>query len=48
MGAFANRPPALLVPFGAPAMNFLQRHRERLFPGVPMLVTPWTSAASRM
>jgi len=26
-----------VVPFGAPAMNFLQRHRERLFPGVPIL-----------
>jgi ABC-type uncharacterized transport system substrate-binding protein len=34
---FADRPPALVVPFGAPAMNFLQRHRERLFPGVPIL-----------
>lgn len=33
----AGRPPALVVPFGAPAMNFLQRHRERLFPGVPIL-----------
>ena len=36
---FAERPPALMVPFGAPAMNFLQRHRERLFPGVPILVS---------
>jgi two-component system sensor kinase FixL len=35
---FADRPPNLLVPFGAPAMNFLLRHREQLFPGVPMLV----------
>lgn len=35
---FAERPPDLLVPFGAPAMNFLQRHREKLFPGVPLLV----------
>jgi signal transduction histidine kinase len=33
----AGRLPALVVPFGAPAMNFLQRHRERLFPGVPIL-----------
>jgi len=36
---FADRPPALVVPFGAPAMNFLQRHREPLFPGVPILVS---------
>jgi len=35
---FADRPPDLLVPFGAPAMNFLLRHRENLFPGVPLLV----------
>ncbi len=35
---FADRPPNLLVPFGGPAMNFLQRHRDSLFPGVPLLV----------
>ena len=35
---FAERPPDLLVPFGAPAMHFLQRHRDSLFPGVPLLV----------
>ena len=35
---FAERPPDLLVPFGAPAMNFLRRHRDNLFPGVPLLV----------
>ena len=35
---FAKRPPDLLVPFGAPAMNFLLRHRGKLFPGVPLLV----------
>jgi PAS domain S-box-containing protein len=35
---FAERPPHLLVPFGAPAMNFLMRHRDKLFPGVPLLV----------
>ena len=33
----ADRPPALVVPFGAPAMNFLQRHRERLLLDVPIL-----------
>ena len=35
---FAERSVDLLVPFGAPAMNFLLRHRDRLFPGVPLLV----------
>ncbi|MBM2805649.1 MAG: hypothetical protein HW419_3542 [Deltaproteobacteria bacterium] len=35
---FAERPPHLLVPFGAPAMHFLQRHRDNLFPAVPVLV----------
>ena len=35
---FAARPPHLLVPFGAPAMNFLLRHRDKLFSGVPLLV----------
>ena len=34
---FGERRPHLLVPFGAPAMNFLQRHRDRLFPRVPLL-----------
>jgi hypothetical protein len=33
----ADRLPALVVPFGAPAVNFLSRHRERLFPDVPIL-----------
>ena len=33
---FAHRPPDLLVPLGAPAMNFLARHRDKLFPGVPI------------
>ncbi len=35
---FAHRPPQLLVPFGAPAIHFLQRHRNKLFPGIPLLV----------
>jgi PAS domain S-box-containing protein len=35
---FADRPPDLLVPFGAPAMNFSRRHRDKLFPGLPLLV----------
>jgi signal transduction histidine kinase len=33
----ADRLPALVVPFGAPAVNFLTRHRRRLFPDVPIL-----------
>ena len=35
---FAERPADLLVLIGAPAMHFVQRHREALFPGVPVLV----------
>jgi formate hydrogenlyase transcriptional activator len=35
---FANRPADLVVPIGAPGLMFLQRHRDKLFPGVPMLV----------
>ena len=35
---FAKRSADLLVPIGAPAMLFLQRHSDTLFPGVPILV----------
>ena len=35
---FAKRSADLLVPIGAPAMMFLQRHSDTLFPGVPVLV----------
>ena len=35
---FANRPADLVVPIGAPGLMFLQRHRDKLFPGVPILV----------
>ena len=35
---FADRPADLVVPIGAPGMIFLQRHRDDLFPGVPILV----------
>ena len=35
---FANRRLDLVVPFGAPAVHFSQRHRERLFHDVPMLL----------
>jgi hypothetical protein len=34
---FANRPADLVVPIGAPGLMFLQRHRDKLFPGVPIL-----------
>ena len=35
---FAKRPADLVVPIGAPGLMFLQRHRDKLFPGVPILV----------
>jgi signal transduction histidine kinase/ABC-type uncharacterized transport system substrate-binding protein len=35
----AKRPPDLIICIGAPAANFVQRHRNRLFPAVPMLMT---------
>src|SRR5262249_36806096 len=34
---FGKRSADLIVPIGAPAMFFLQRHTNTLFPGVPML-----------
>ena len=34
---YADRPPDLIVAIGAPAANFVQRYRPRLFPGTPML-----------
>ena len=45
---FADRPADLVVPIGAPGMIFLQRHRDDLFPGVPILVVALspTSGAS--
>ena len=36
---YANKPPDLIVAIGAPAANFVQRYRERIFPGTPMLFT---------
>ena len=36
---YAERPPDLIVAFGAPAANFVQRYRPRLFPKTPMLFT---------
>ena len=36
---YDTRPPDLIIAFGAPAANFVQRHREQLFPKVPMVFT---------
>jgi signal transduction histidine kinase len=36
---YAMRPPDLIICIGAPAANFVQRHRNRLFPAIPMLMT---------
>ena len=32
---YADKPPDLIVAIGAPAANFVQRYRERIFPGTP-------------
>jgi signal transduction histidine kinase len=36
---YAGKAPDLIVAIGAPAANFVQRYRESVFPGVPMLFT---------
>ena len=36
---YAGKAPDLIVAIGAPAANFVQRYRESIFPGVPMLFT---------
>jgi signal transduction histidine kinase len=36
---YAANPPDLILAIGAPAANFVQRHRQRIFPGTPMLFT---------
>jgi len=36
---FAERPIDLLITFGGPAANFVQAHRQSLFPSVPTLFT---------
>jgi signal transduction histidine kinase len=36
---YAERPPHLIIAFGAPAANFIQRYRDRIFPTTPMLLT---------
>jgi signal transduction histidine kinase len=35
---FADRRPDLLVSIGGPSVTFLQRHRDNLFPEVPLLI----------
>jgi signal transduction histidine kinase len=36
---FVKRQLDLVIAIGAPAVNFLQRHRQQLFPSTPMLIT---------
>jgi signal transduction histidine kinase len=36
---YAEKSPDLIVAIGAPAASFVQRYRQRLFPGMPMLFT---------
>ena len=36
---YTERPPDLIIAIGAPAANFVQRYRQRIFPGTPMLFT---------
>jgi len=36
---YAKNAPDLIVSIGAPAANFVQRYRERLFPAAPMVFT---------
>jgi len=35
----AQHPPDLIMSIGAPAANFVQRHRKELFPNTPMVLT---------
>ena len=36
---YAGHPLDLIIAFGAPAATFVQQHRQRLFPTVPMVIT---------
>src|SRR5262249_7048026 len=36
---YSKNPPDLIIAVGAPATGFLQKHRQRLFPQAPMLIT---------
>ena len=44
---YAEKPPDLIIAIGAPAANFVQRYRPRIFPGTPMLFTGVERAGSR-
>src|SRR3954451_1617269 len=37
--SYPNRPPDLVVSVGGPAAAFVQRYRQELFPGTPLLLT---------
>lgn len=39
LALYAGHPPDLIIPVGAPATSFIQRHRQQLFPAVPALFT---------
>ena len=41
-----ERPPDLIVAIGAPAANFVQRHRAELFPRTPMVLPRWSHVES--
>jgi len=36
---YQGRPPDIVLSVGAPAARFVQKHRERLFPAMPMVLT---------
>jgi hypothetical protein len=36
---YEEKPPDLVIAFGAPAASFVQGYRDRLFPGTPMVFT---------
>jgi hypothetical protein len=36
---YSDKPPDIIVAIGAPAANFVQQHRGRLFPQAPMVFT---------
>jgi signal transduction histidine kinase len=36
---YSNKPPDLIIAVGAPASNFIQRHRQQMFPSSPVLFT---------
>lgn len=36
---YSKQPPDLIISLGAPAAAFVQQHRQKLFPGTPMVLT---------